>query len=83
MVRIIVEVKDKAHDKQENKEHELKNNPEENCEKVDESNELMSEDLKLENQWQQVSIGFEMNMASSSSGMPTMYRGLLTQPPTM
>ena len=53
MVRITE--KDEAHDKQENEEYELQIDPNENCEKTDETNELLSEDLKLQNEWQQES----------------------------
>ena len=55
MVRIIEEEEDEVHDKQENKEYELQIDPKENCEKTDETNELLSEDLKLHNECQQES----------------------------
>ncbi|WKA02150.1 hypothetical protein VitviT2T_020371 [Vitis vinifera] len=55
-------------------------NPEVNYKKIDKSDELLKEDLKLENEWQQVSTCSEMNMASSSPNMLTMYKGLFTQP---
>ena len=55
MVRITEEEEDEAHDKHENKEYELEIDPNENCEKIDETNELLSEDLKLQNEWQQES----------------------------
>ena len=50
-----------------------------NYKKIDESDELLSEDLKLENEGQQVSTCSEMNMASSTLDMPAMYRGLFIQ----
>ena len=52
---ITEKVKDEVHDKQENKEYELQIDPKENCEKIDETNELLSEDLKLHNECQQES----------------------------
>nr|CAN80318.1 hypothetical protein VITISV_009814 [Vitis vinifera] len=72
--------KDEVRDELENSDSELQKSPEVNYKKIDESDELLSEDLKLENEWQQVSTCFEMNMASSTPDMPAMYRGLFIQP---
>ena len=75
-ISTIEEVKDEVHDELENTNPELQKNSEVNRERIDESNELLSEDLKIENEWQ-------YEISNPSLGLLVLCKGLLMCPPTM